>query len=65
VPEEMKGSMLPNITTSFFELGGNSLLLVRLQRAVKQEFGVSLGIIDLFEASSLGAMAAKIDSTNA
>lgn len=65
VPEEMKGSMLPNSQTSFFELGGNSLLLVRLQRAVKKEFGVELGIVDLFEASTLGAMAAKIENATA
>lgn len=65
VPEDMKGLMLPNVKTSFFELGGNSLLLVGLQRAVKQEFRVSLDIVDLFEASSLGAMAAKIEGRNA
>jgi hybrid polyketide synthase/nonribosomal peptide synthetase ACE1 len=63
VPEEMKGYMLPNRQTSFFELGGNSLLLVRLQKIVKQEFGISLGILDMFEASSLGAMASKIESS--
>ncbi|KAF2820849.1 hypothetical protein CC86DRAFT_360096 [Ophiobolus disseminans] len=62
VPKEMAGSMVPSSQTSFFELGGNSLLLVSLQRAVEREFGVKLGIVDLFEASSLGGMAGKIES---
>ncbi|ORY13581.1 hypothetical protein BCR34DRAFT_599754 [Clohesyomyces aquaticus] len=61
VPDEMKGVIVPSSQTSFFELGGNSLLLVKLQMLVNQKFGVKLGLIDLFSAASLGAMGTKVD----
>lgn len=48
--------------TSFFELGGNSLLLVKLQMLVNTHFNIKLSLIDLFSSSTLGAMAAKVDS---
>ena len=38
------------IRHSFFELGGNSLLAVRLMQKVKQQFGRDLQIASLFEA---------------
>ncbi|KAF2268091.1 hypothetical protein CC78DRAFT_565861 [Lojkania enalia] len=63
VPKEMKDAVMSlNSQTSFFELGGNSLLLVKLQMLVNQRFGIKLSLVDLFGASSLGAMAAKIET---
>ncbi|KAK8879233.1 hybrid NRPS/PKS enzyme [Apiospora arundinis] len=46
--------------TSFFELGGNSLLLLKLQMLISMRFDAKLSLIDLFGAASLGAMATKI-----
>lgn len=48
--------------TEFFHVGGNSLLLVKLQALVRQAFGgVSLRLIDLMDAGSLSGMARAID----
>ncbi|KAK3996228.1 hypothetical protein QBC44DRAFT_404939 [Cladorrhinum sp. PSN332] len=46
--------------TDFFNVGGNSMLIVKLQDVIKQDFGVTLPIIRLFENSTLGAMAAIV-----
>ena len=42
---------------SFFDLGGTSLLSVRLFSGIKREFGVSLEPALLFRAATIGAMA--------
>lgn len=48
--------------TEFFHVGGNSLLLVKLQALVRQAFaGASLRLIDLMDAGSLSGMARAID----
>jgi acyl carrier protein len=43
--------------SDFFELGGNSLLGVRLVARLRQEAGVKVGIRDLFQARTAGALA--------
>jgi hybrid polyketide synthase/nonribosomal peptide synthetase ACE1 len=48
--------------TTFFELGGDSLLLVKLQILINMRFGVKLTLLDLFGAVSLCSMAGKIES---
>lgn len=48
--------------SDFFHVGGNSLLLISLAAKIKETFGTKLPIIQLFETSSLAAMAAKVDS---
>ncbi len=45
---------------SFFDLGGHSLIAVRLFAAVKREFGVEFPISILFEAPTIRACAARI-----
>ncbi|KAL9130700.1 MAG: hypothetical protein Q9217_001179 [Psora testacea] len=47
----------------FFHVGGNSLLLVRLQAQIQQTFGAVLPLVQLFEASTLGGMASQIDNS--
>ncbi|KAL8764126.1 MAG: hypothetical protein Q9184_000268 [Pyrenodesmia sp. 2 TL-2023] len=64
VPEEMVDAIQASSQTSFFELGGNSLLLVKLQMRVNTHFGIQLSLIDLFGAASLGAMAAKVETAS-
>ncbi|KAL9044910.1 MAG: hypothetical protein Q9214_001987 [Letrouitia sp. 1 TL-2023] len=52
----------PDITaqSDFFQVGGNSMLLIKLQRSIRETFDVDLPVIRLFESSTLGAMAAAI-----
>ena len=65
VPDETVEAVHVSSNTSFFELGGNSLLLVKLQLLLSSRFDRKFALIDLFSAATLGAMAAKIDSTPA
>jgi hybrid polyketide synthase/nonribosomal peptide synthetase ACE1 len=48
-----------NSETNFFLVGGNSVLLVKLQATIKETMGVSIPLAELFEASTLGGMAEK------
>ncbi|RYP74293.1 hypothetical protein DL771_003114 [Monosporascus sp. 5C6A] len=49
--------------SDFFQVGGNSLLLVSLQAKIREVSGMKLPLIQLFEASSLASMAAKVYDT--
>ncbi|RAL07848.1 polyketide synthase A [Aspergillus homomorphus CBS 101889] len=57
--------ILPNMTqiqpeSDFFLLGGNSLLLIKLQGAIRTSIGVSVSLRDLYAVSTLASMALKI-----
>ncbi len=45
------------IHDNFFDLGGHSLLLVKLQSRLRQRFGCELSIVELFERPTVAAMA--------
>ncbi|KAJ5815771.1 hypothetical protein N7474_007548 [Penicillium riverlandense] len=47
-------------TSDFFHVGGSSLALVNLQGLIKDRLGVSVPLYQLFDASALHAMAARI-----
>ncbi len=49
------------VDSNFFDLGGHSLLLARLQLAIKKEFDVQLSVADVFREPTLGALAAWLD----
>jgi amino acid adenylation domain-containing protein len=52
------------VDDGFFELGGNSLLAVRLLADVERDFGVSVDIAAMFEADlTIAGMAALVDGT--
>ena len=44
----------------FFDLGGYSLMTVRLTRRIHSTFGVKLALVDLMRCSTLAAMAGRI-----
>ncbi|KAL1985032.1 hypothetical protein VTN96DRAFT_8485 [Rasamsonia emersonii] len=46
--------------TDFFMVGGNSLLLVKLQGAIKNMLGVAISLTELYQASTLRTMNARI-----
>ncbi|RYP45619.1 hypothetical protein DL768_008056 [Monosporascus sp. mg162] len=49
--------------SDFFQVGGNSLLLVSLQAKIREVSGIKLPLIQLFEASSLASMATRVYDT--
>ncbi|KAH7322436.1 putative hybrid NRPS/PKS enzyme [Stachybotrys elegans] len=48
-------------SSNFFLVGGNSLLVIRLQARIRQMFSVTIRIVDLLSSNSLGQMARKIE----
>lgn len=51
------------IHDSFFELGGNSLLLTQLVAMIRRTFRTELALSAMFEKPTVAAMAAQIDGT--
>ena len=49
-------------SADFFRVGGNSLLVVRLQALVEREFGVYIRVGDLFRNSSIAQMARMVET---
>ncbi|KAJ5260987.1 hypothetical protein N7478_011582 [Penicillium angulare] len=50
-------------STSFFTVGGNSLLIVRLQSRIRQHFNVTVRLFDLLDAGTLNEMSQKIEKS--
>lgn len=51
-------------STSFFFVGGNSLLVIRLQAQIRQVFNVVIRLYELLEANTLSQMARKIEESS-
>jgi amino acid adenylation domain-containing protein len=49
---------------NFFDLGGHSLLVVRMQAALKRDFGRDVTVVDLFQRTTIAAQA-ELFSENA
>ncbi|EAQ90443.1 hypothetical protein CHGG_02378 [Chaetomium globosum CBS 148.51] len=63
LPQRGGGVLQPR--SDFFTAGGNSLLLVKLQAAIKREFGDAPRLSKLMSATELGSMAALLDQAGA
>lgn len=63
LPEDFAGHFKIGASTDFFAVGGNSLLLVKLQARIRDAFDVSLPLINLLDAGTLGVMAARIEAS--
>ena len=50
---------------NFFALGGHSLLLLPLQERLRERFGVSLPVVELFKFRTAGALAAHLAARRA
>ncbi|EAW15062.1 PKS-NRPS hybrid synthetase psoA [Aspergillus clavatus NRRL 1] len=58
-------SSIPILRSSdFFSVGGNSLLLLTLKAEISQTFGVEHPVSELFQASTLELLAARLDGTS-
>src|SRR5207237_222830 len=56
------GRELVGTTTSLYDLGGHSLLLVRLANDIQAELGVKLSVRSLFDVVNLGDLARRVDA---
>lgn len=52
------------LNENFFELGGNSLLLIQLQQKLKEHLGHEFSIIDLFRNPTVAALSQFLSSQN-
>ncbi|WP_051772303.1 type I polyketide synthase [Saccharothrix sp. NRRL B-16314] len=53
------------IRDAFFDLGGNSLVALQMLALVKKRFGVAVPAVTLFEAPTVGTLAAVLDQQGA
>lgn len=58
---ELLGVAQVGVEDSFFDLGGHSLIAVRLFAKIKKEYGVDLPISALFEAPNIRTLARRIE----
>ena len=58
--QEVLGATRAGIDDNFFDLGGNSLLTVRVKSLVESAFHVELSIVDLFKHPTIRSLAAHI-----
>ncbi len=60
--KEMLGVARVGTNDNFFDLGGHSLLLVRLQRRLLDRFGREISMIDLFRFPTVASLARRLVS---
>ncbi|MFY2790879.1 amino acid adenylation domain-containing protein, partial [Rhodococcus sp. MALMAid1271] len=58
---DLLGMSQVSVTSSFFEIGGNSLIAMRLVARLNAALGTDIGIRDLFDAPTVRALSAGIE----
>ncbi|USG59768.1 LLM class flavin-dependent oxidoreductase [Sneathiella marina] len=51
------------VTDNFFDLGGHSLLVIQVQRRLKEQFGKEIAITDMFRYSTIKTLADHVGGT--
>jgi amino acid adenylation domain-containing protein len=62
---EVLGVEQVGVRHNFFDLGGHSLLLVRLHARIQEELGTELPLVDLFNHPNIEALARHLESRSA
>ena len=52
-----------SIHANFFDMGGHSLTLARLQALIQKEYGIRIGAADIFVAPTIALLAARVAGT--
>jgi non-ribosomal peptide synthetase component E (peptide arylation enzyme)/aryl carrier-like protein len=60
--ELLLNSQNVGVTENFFDLGGHSLLVIRLQARLRQQFGWEPSLIELFQYPTIASIAKLMDS---
>jgi amino acid adenylation domain-containing protein len=63
--EELLGLTGLGVDQNFFEVGGHSLLLVKLQGRLREQLGRTIGIMDLFRYPTVASLAEALASQRA
>ena len=63
LPNTEKLGLAITPATSFFQVGGNSLLVIRLQSRIRQVFNVAVRLVNLLDAHTLGQMVRQIEDS--
>ena len=63
LPSDAISAVAPTSETDFMDVGGNSMLLVMLQNRLREHLNLSVPLLELFEATTLGTMAGLMSGT--
>ena len=63
--KELLGIEEVGVDDNFFDLGGDSLLLLRVQLKISQSFGANLSSAELFQHSTVSALARRLSQSEA
>lgn len=58
--QDLLNQQAVDVNRSFFEVGGDSLLLVRVRGQLRDRFGIDLPVVELFQYPTVAGLAAKL-----
>jgi aryl carrier-like protein len=60
---EVLGVAEVGVDDNFFDVGGHSMLVARMQEALREAVGRDVSVVELFQYPTVGALAAHLEST--